>query len=173
MFTFRVKRTAVWMVVAAVTTAGLAEGGGWSAAPRAEPPADGGDLRLDYGTTRPGDEELLVPVSVWGEVQRPGAYNVPDGTNLVGLLSYAGGPTVYANLGQVKLTRPGGAPAVVSVETYLVTGATASVPVLQPGDTVYVSRNARYGWKSVVEVFSQLAIVAGTVLLYVEVTRGK
>lgn len=123
-----------------------------------------------YRTTQPLDEELLVPVSVWGEVRDPGYYDVPDGVNATGLISYAGGPTEYADLGRVEVTRPGsGAPARVDVRRYLDTGDEAAVPVLQPGDTVYVPRNTKYAWREFVTVVSELAVIAGTVLLYIEV----
>ncbi len=139
----------------------------WSAEPPAEPVSPSG-----YGSSKPLDEELLVPVSVWGEVENPGNYDVPDGTDAVGLISYAGGPTEFANLKRVKLVRNGAGSAYpLNVTRYLDTGDRDAFPLLQPGDTVYVSRNTKYAWTSFVEVISQLAVVATTVLLYVEVTR--
>jgi hypothetical protein len=128
------------------------------------------DSPRSYRTTRPLDEELLVPVSIWGEVREPGYYDVPDGVNVTGLMSYAGGPTEYASLTGVKVTRPGtGEPACVNVRSYLDTGDEALVPVLQPGDTVYVPRNTKYAWREFITVVSELAVIAGTVLLYIEV----
>jgi protein involved in polysaccharide export with SLBB domain len=86
------------------------------------------------------------------------------------LISYAGGPTEYADLGRVKVTRPGGGvPARVDIRRYLDTGDEAGVPALQPGDTVYVPRNTKYAWREFVGVVSELAVIAGTVLLYIEV----
>ena len=129
--------------------------------------------RAPYGTTKPLDEELLVPVNIWGEVRDPGYYDVPDGTDIARLISYAGGPTEFASLKSVKLTRPesGGADA-VNIDYYLETGDVASVPVLQPGDTVYVSRNKKYAWREFIKVVSELAVIAGTVLLYIKVAEG-
>ena len=120
----------------------------------------------------PLDEELLVPVSVWGEVTRPGYYNVPDGSDVARLLSYAGGPTEFANLSRVKLTRPDGGASAVDIKQYIDTGDVVAVPVLKPGDTVYVYRNEKYAWREFVKVMSELAVVAGTVLLYIEVAKG-
>ncbi len=125
-----------------------------------------------YGTTRPLEEELLVSVSIWGEVDKPGIYDVPDGTNVAELISYAGGPTEFANLSRVKLTRPEeGNAARVDIKSYLARGDVNALPQLRPGDTVYVHRNAKYAWTAVIEVVSQLAVVAGTVLLYIEVAN--
>lgn len=131
---------------------------------------EGVRYREPYRTTRPLDEELLVPVSIWGEVRAPGYYNVPDGTDVARLISYAGGPTEFANLTEVKLTRPGaGAADAINVKDYLDTGDVGKITVLQPGDTLYVRRNKRYAWRAFIRVVSELAVIAGTVLLYIEV----
>jgi hypothetical protein len=53
-----------------------------------------------------GDEERLeMVVAIWGEVRNPGEHRVPYNTNLVELLSIAGGPTRSAKLSKVQLTR--------------------------------------------------------------------
>ncbi len=58
----------------------------------------GGDYLL-------GNEELLeMAVAVWGEVKSPGNYRVPYNTNVVELLSIAGGPTSTAKLSAVRIT---------------------------------------------------------------------
>jgi hypothetical protein len=130
--------------------------------------------RASYGSTRPLDEELLVPVSIWGEVRNPGYYSIPDGSDVTRLISYAGGPTEFANLGTVRLTRPGaGGDEAVDVDAYLDTGDVARLPVLQPGDTIYVRRNKKYAWREFVKIMSELAVIAGTVILYVEVAGGE
>ena len=48
----------------------------------------------------PGEagQGLAIKVHIWGQVHRPGRYLVPDGTDLVGLISFAGGPTSGAKL---------------------------------------------------------------------------
>lgn len=51
------------------------------------------------------EEELMMVVAVWGEVRTPGEYRVPYNTNLVEVLSVAGGPTRNARLSAVQLTR--------------------------------------------------------------------
>lgn len=53
-----------------------------------------------------GDEEQLeMIVHVWGEVLKPGEYRVPYDTNIMELISIAGGPTQYGKLSKVRLTR--------------------------------------------------------------------
>lgn len=53
-----------------------------------------------------GDEEKLeMVVAIWGEVRNPGEYRVAYNTNLIELISIAGGPTQSAKLSNVQLTR--------------------------------------------------------------------
>lgn len=46
-----------------------------------------------------------IVVHIWGEVKNPGEYKVPDGTDVLGIISKAGGPTDFSRLSKVKLTR--------------------------------------------------------------------
>lgn len=53
-----------------------------------------------------GDEEKLeMVVAIWGEVKKPGEYRVDYNTNIIELISIAGGPSQDANLSKVQLTR--------------------------------------------------------------------
>ena len=45
----------------------------------------------EYSTTNPRGR-LRVRIQVWGDVNKPGFYNVPDTTSLVDLMGYLGGP---------------------------------------------------------------------------------
>lgn len=49
--------------------------------------------------------KLEMVVHIIGEVKRPGEYRVSDRTNLVELLSKAGGPTQFSKLSGVTITR--------------------------------------------------------------------
>lgn len=51
------------------------------------------------------EDKLEMIVHIWGEVNRPGKYKVRDDTNILELISTAGGPTEYSNLSNVKITR--------------------------------------------------------------------
>ena len=53
-----------------------------------------------------GDEEKLeMVVAIWGEVRNPGEYRVAYNTNIIELISTAGGPSQNAKLSNVQLTR--------------------------------------------------------------------
>jgi len=51
------------------------------------------------------EAKLEIVVHIWGEVNNPGKYKVRDDTNVLELISTAGGPTEYSNLRNVQLTR--------------------------------------------------------------------
>ncbi len=46
-----------------------------------------------------------IVVHIWGEVKLPGEYRVSDGTDVLGIISKAGGPTEFSRLSKVRLTR--------------------------------------------------------------------
>jgi hypothetical protein len=53
-----------------------------------------------------GEEETLqMDVHIWGQVRQPGEFRVTYDTNLMELISKAGGPTEFAALEKVRLTR--------------------------------------------------------------------
>jgi polysaccharide biosynthesis/export protein len=87
------------------------------------------------------EDELQFDVQVWGQVNKPGLYAVPDGTDLISLISLAGGPTDDAKLANVVLVRGGRSTAghlTVDLEAYFSSGNRTQIPVLGPGDTVLV-----------------------------------
>ena len=53
------------------------------------------------------EKKLEMIVHIMGEVRKPGEYRVEDNTTLLELISKAGGPTQFASLGGVKITRIG------------------------------------------------------------------
>ncbi len=87
-------------------------------------------------------EQVLMAVNVWGFVVKPGQYMVPYNTDLISLLSYAGGPREEAKIKSIKIVRTsekaGRKVITVDVNEFLKTAET-NIPVLLPGDTVVVS----------------------------------
>lgn len=49
--------------------------------------------------------EITMPVNLWGAVKNPGRYEIPISTDLVELLSFAGGPTGNATMDEVRIIR--------------------------------------------------------------------
>lgn len=114
----------------------------------------------------PGFESRLqITVHIWGEVHKPGLYVVPDNTDLVTLLSYAGGPTKNAKLDSVKLVRTDADAEDVmeiSVQDYISNARQDATLQLTPGDTVVVPGSVWYAMSRFFGFMTQVAIVAST-----------
>ncbi len=107
--------------------------------------------------------QLQMVVHIWGEVREPGEYHVPAGTNILELISKAGGPTEYANLGKVKVTHnsSGSERAFkVNLNRFLDKENYQVVLELQKGDVIRVSRNGWSKWRTAIRVVADVAIIA-------------
>jgi protein involved in polysaccharide export with SLBB domain len=80
----------------------------------------------------------VIRVSVLGEVQSPGLLSVEPGTNLIHLITLAGGPTERANMKAVRVIRAG-RPYEVDLESAL-SGSSAGRVVLFSNDVVFLDR---------------------------------
>jgi len=116
------------------------------------------------------EEGLDITVQIWGAVRRPGLYRVRDATNLLELISEAGGPTEYANLKSVKLIRARKRSPrllVIDLTKYLdEEDCDILLPVLYPGDTVRITRNKWYTWRTAVRIASEIATIANLYLWF-------
>ncbi|MCM2277954.1 MAG: SLBB domain-containing protein [Oligoflexia bacterium] len=85
---------------------------------------------------------ILMPVNLWGAVTKPGIHHIPMQTDLVTLLSLAGGPTADAQLDRISIKRRNGSQEKVlriDAEDLLEQPGVHS-PVLEPNDIVVVPR---------------------------------
>jgi hypothetical protein len=134
-----------------------------------------------------GDEPgLEMFVHIIGEVQKPGEYRVRDRTDLLELLSKAGGPTQFSRLSDVTIRRM----SIVKPSASLGENAQARAeilhvnlekvmhdrdanppPILLPGDVVLVPKNAWHRWKDIAAVARDLSVIASAYFLYVRATR--
>ena len=116
-----------------------------------------------------GDEnQLMMMVNVWERVQKPGQYFVPSDTDLITLISVAGGPADKSRLDNVRLVRGGsmGSEVIeINIKKFLKTGDSNLIPDLLPEDTIIVSGSMWYVFSQVVQVVAQLAIVANVYYL--------
>ena len=114
--------------------------------------------------------ELLIRVNVWGRIARPGQYFVPATTDLVTLISAAGGPVPRARLTDIQLVRApvtgqAGEVIEVNLKKYLRTGDRRLIPPLKPEDTIVVHGSV---WQLISDISSVISAVAvvGTVYYY-------
>ena len=136
-----------------------------------------------------GEERRLeMVVHVLGEVARPGEYRVSDDTNVLELLSKAGGGTQLSQMSEVTITRMSSEPenlasageSAISGEVTtqrvfqvnvddILKGKTAEIPNLRPGDVVMVPRNSMGTWRTTAAVLRDLSIVLTTYFYAVRV----
>jgi len=149
------------------------------------------------------EEKLEMIVHVWGEVEKPGEYQVSYDTNILELISKAGGPTDYANLSKVRLSREAksmyltqdGLKKLIAkaregkitedqiqktlasqyanrvveynLKDYLKKKEIVDpLPVLRPGDVVFVPQNNWHRWRELVRVAHEVAIIASVYVWY-------
>jgi len=124
-----------------------------------------------------GDEDQLrIYTQIWGQVKKPGFYLLPDDTDLLTLLSLAGGPTGDAKLSKVRIVRPSqdngqGEIIWVNLKKYLDTGNYDIIPVLKAGDTVVVSGTIFYGMERVAGFLAKFATVLSIYNLYLTIQK--
>jgi protein involved in polysaccharide export with SLBB domain len=126
-------------------------------------------------------------VHVLGEVERPGEYRVPDDTDVLELISKAGGGSQFANYSSITITRLNPQPVAydvassgtnggshaseriiqVNLEEILKGKSATPVPMLQPGDVVSVPRNGWFKWRTAAAVLRDLSVVFTAYLLAV------
>jgi hypothetical protein len=108
----------------------------------------------NYYYARPND--LTIIVSIVGNVQRPGRYEIAASIDIVNLISLAGGPTADGSMSKVTITRmvKTGGGAVQAWKYHLDLEDLGTVKaddlILSPGDIVYVDRT---GWSSFRDAF--------------------
>jgi hypothetical protein len=139
----------------------LASSWGWSQ--EAEVPMQFSDRPAQY--ILGGDDVLLIPVNLWGHVQRPGIYSIPSSYGLIDLLSAAGGPLKSARLSDVRVIRRNQQVIKVNVDNFIKTGNSDLLPVLKPGDTVIVSGNVADIFAYIVGIMRDLAIIVNVFLV--------
>lgn len=108
-----------------------------------------------------GNEQLMINTYIWGQVQNPGLYKIPDNTDLLTLISSAGGPTENAKLSKIKIIRPteqGEKIIYVNMQEYMKTGNMELIPIMKPGDTVFIAGTAFYAVERVAGFLGNLVI---------------
>lgn len=114
-----------------------------------------------YSGTLAGSEQLKIRTYIWGQVIKPGLYIVPDDTDLLTLISSAGGPTKDAKLSKVRIIRQssqGEQVIWVNLQEYMETGKYELIPTLQPGDTIIISGTFYYALRTAADFLYKIAI---------------
>jgi len=129
-----------------------------------------------YYIAKPG--ELTMQVNLWGDVLKPGRYEVPITTDLVQLISLAGGPTRDANLSEVQISRFSKSSA--GLQRYqtkinladLFKSEEAKL-ALQPGDAIYIDYETRLNIRDAITIISTAALVTIAISQAIYYTKAK
>ena len=118
-----------------------------------------------YYISKPG--EITMSINLWGHVRNPGRYEVPISTDIVQLVSYAGGPMSEANLSSVKISRVvRGVDAVRTVEFDVnlnhLDKLDEKARRLEPGDTIFIDATA-ITFREVFDIATTTALNAATI----------
>jgi hypothetical protein len=156
------------LIAASGATAQLRESGVAVVQPTYAVPAN-------YSIAKPG--ELTMQVNLWGYITHPGRYEVSITTDLVQLMSYAGGPTPDAKLDAVRITRflkteAGVSRAELVVNLEDLYRINDSQLILQPGDTIYLDRTAWVGIRDIISLVTTAAVVVATVATVISVVNA-
>ncbi|NOY77630.1 MAG: hypothetical protein GXO76_07160 [Calditrichaeota bacterium] len=110
-------------------------------------------------------DQLLIRVNIWGFVKMPGQYLVPTNTDLVSLISYAGGPLEDAQLKKIRLIRTAmrdSSEKIISlnVKKFIDAGDESQNPQLLPNDTIIVTATSYHWVIKSLEFVSKLGSIA-------------
>ena len=111
------------------------------------------------------DDQLVIKVNIWGFVAKPGQYIVPSNTDLISLISFAGGPREGAKLNNIRLIR---ATVLkdnnqqilnINVKKFVKEGDNSIIPQLKPGDTIIISGSKWYHISKYLEFMTKVAML--------------
>jgi len=110
-------------------------------------------------------DQLLIRVNIWGFVKMPGQYLVPTNTDLVSLISYAGGPLEDAQLKKIRLIRTAMGDSSeklisLNVKKFIESGNVTENPELLPNDTIVVPATSYHWVIKSLEFVSKLGSIA-------------
>lgn len=90
--------------------------------------------------------KVLIPVHMWGEIKQSGLHFVPSDTTLIKSLSLAGGPSSFANLDDITVTRSTANGTFKEIEFDLSKGGDQNAHEfkMEAGDTVHIKKETFY-----------------------------
>lgn len=130
-----------------------------------------------YYVAKPG--ELTMQVNLWGDVLKPGRYEVPITTDLIQLISLAGGPTRDANLSEVQISRFSRSSAGIQKYQAKINLADffkteEAKLALQAGDAIFIDYETRLNIRDAITIISTAALITIAVsqaIYYSKVTK--
>lgn len=116
---------------------------------------------------------VMMKVNLWGAVEKPGIHYVPLQTDLITLLSFAGGPRDSAELDEVLIKRKAKLKTQkidVDVEE-LLKGVGATNPTLEPNDIILVPSTPQVVSNNTLAVIGLITSVLGIVAISISLSK--
>lgn len=115
-------------------------------------------------------------MNIWGFVQKPGRYEVASSTDLIQLISFAGGPADYAKMDEVKITRIVRTDSTFSkreivLDLERLDKIEEAKLSLYPGDTIVIGHTAWLTIRDAFNVVTVAALVTSALAQIISVTR--
>ncbi len=117
-----------------------------------------------------------VSVSVIGEVTKPGVYQMPTGSDLLGAIAEAGGPTNNADLKRTMIVRSGRSEAgqreLVDLEEVMFEGKLELLPVMSSGDIILIpkEKEKRDWWGTFMSGIRDVTVVFTLVWYFIRIS---
>lgn len=116
--------------------------------------------------------EITMTINVWGEVPQQGVYTIPTNTDIIQLISFAGGPKERSNLEEVLIYRVSPkkdqkVKVLLKINVQDILEGRSGTVLLAPGDMIVVKRLAEsltwQEWLSVVNTVATLSVLGFTI----------
>ncbi|MFC1714527.1 SLBB domain-containing protein [Candidatus Poribacteria bacterium] len=117
-----------------------------------------------------------IAVSVIGEVTKPGVYQMPVESDLLGAITQAGGPTNDADLERTMVVHSGQPEAeqrlLIDLEEIMVEGNLGLLPVMSSGDIILVPKEEekRDWWRAFMTGVRDLTVIATLIWYFVRIS---
>ncbi|NUM70627.1 MAG: SLBB domain-containing protein [Ignavibacteriaceae bacterium] len=123
---------------------------------------------------------INIKVSVWGYVGKPGKYIVPINTNLLDILTYAGGPTTDATVEDLRLfrTMPDSTQQLLTFNYNSLMWEekftqNLKFPKLEPDDLILVTGEPRFFFKDYFSItLSIISTLVSLTILIINIARN-
>ena len=97
-------------------------------------------------------------IYVMGEVKSPGAYENSKSAGFVDVLANAGGPTRFADTTQIRILKKSRPSVVINLVEYTKSPQKFRLPILNPGDVIFVPEKTDMNEKSWLKITNDRAI---------------
>jgi protein involved in polysaccharide export with SLBB domain len=116
----------------------------------------------------------IIRITLIGEVNKPGVYQVSSTTNILDALKIAGGYTSAADIQKINIFRESvgsgeNQKLQVDLQKALTEGKIQFLPSLVTGDMIFIPKSKETAWRTIVRTASEISTVATTVYFIIQI----